>query len=367
MFEQHPVPQQISSYQFRLVGDMTLKQFFQVAGGAVVALLLYASPFPPIFKWPLIVLSVLAGAAFAFLPLQERPLEQWVSAFIRSIYGPTIFVWQSSQKAVPYFAPEEGGQPIATQGPSSGVSINDVHTANLEASEQTMLAKISGLFSLTPKKGPVEVSPALAQTVSAPPSLATQVSPVSVPRMSQPAQINPNIQSVILSENRTINQPMQFPTPVRPAVATPQAPAITLQNKHGFVTVDPKTMQVPQVGGSHLSQTFVPGQMQQGTSAQFSDQAAPPSPPTTPNIIVGQIMDSQGKIVEGAIMEIKDQLGRPVRALKTNRAGHFMIVTPLPSGQYTMFVEKDGLTFEPVTFVASGTIISPIAIKAQVN
>ena len=55
MDQQHPIPQQISSYQFRLVGDMTLKQFFQLAGGALVSLLFYASPLHPLIKWPFII------------------------------------------------------------------------------------------------------------------------------------------------------------------------------------------------------------------------------------------------------------------------------------------------------------------------
>lgn len=356
MFEQHPVPQQISSYQFRLVGDMTLKQFFQIAAGAVIGLILYASPVPGLFKWPLIALSVIAGAAFAFLPLQERPLEQWLAGFVRAIYGPTIFIWQKSQKDVLYFAPEEGFQ-NGTQNSAPSTNPTDVHSANLDASEQNMLTRISGMFNITPKKTePVNVQ----QTVAAPVSLPT---PIQTSRT-----VAEQTAATILTENKTtLINPTTFPVPVRPAVATPQTAPITIPQKQGFVTVDPKTMQTAQSGSSHLSQTFTPGLSQQGTSAQFSDQAAPPSPPTTPNIIVGQIMDSQGKIVEGAIMEIKDQLGRPVRALKTNRAGHFMIVTPLPNGEYTMFVEKDGLTFNPVNVAANGTIISPIAIKAQLN
>jgi len=40
MEAEHPIPQQISAYQFRLVGDMTIKQFFQVAAGALIALLI---------------------------------------------------------------------------------------------------------------------------------------------------------------------------------------------------------------------------------------------------------------------------------------------------------------------------------------
>ena len=34
--ETHPVPQNISSYEFRLVGDMTLKQFLYLAGGILL-------------------------------------------------------------------------------------------------------------------------------------------------------------------------------------------------------------------------------------------------------------------------------------------------------------------------------------------
>src|SRR3990170_4811369 len=92
--EQHAIPQQISSYQFRLVGDMTLKQFFQLAGGALVGLLFYASPLHPLIKWPFILFFTLLGVALAFLPLHERPLEKWIVAFFRSIYSPTIFYWQ---------------------------------------------------------------------------------------------------------------------------------------------------------------------------------------------------------------------------------------------------------------------------------
>jgi hypothetical protein len=76
-------------------------------------------------------------------------------------------------------------------------------------------------------------------------------------------------------------------------------------------------------------------------------------------------MDSNGKIVEGAIMEIKDIAGRPVRALKTNKLGHFMIVTPLMNGRYEIVTEKEGQVFEPITFETKGEIIPPIAIKGK--
>lgn len=95
--EQHPIPQNISSYQFRLVGDMTLKQFFQLAGGVLVGLIFYSLPLLAIIRWPLAILSVIIGIGLAFFPLEERPLEKWIFAFFKSIYSPTIFYWQKNK------------------------------------------------------------------------------------------------------------------------------------------------------------------------------------------------------------------------------------------------------------------------------
>jgi hypothetical protein len=88
-------------------------------------------------------------------------------------------------------------------------------------------------------------------------------------------------------------------------------------------------------------------------------------PPEKPNTVTGQVMDVNGKIVEAAILEIKDVAGRPVRAVKTNKVGHFLIVTSLQNGKYEIITEKEGLVFDSFTFEATGSIIPPIAIKAK--
>src|SRR3989338_4380812 len=48
----HPVPQDVNSFQFRLIGDMTIKQFTYLASGLGIAYMLYvfiaaSSPTPP--------------------------------------------------------------------------------------------------------------------------------------------------------------------------------------------------------------------------------------------------------------------------------------------------------------------------------
>lgn len=286
MDQQHPIPQQISSYQFRLVGDMTLKQFFQLAGGALIALIFYAAPLPAFIKWPVIIFSSLLGVALAFLPFEERPLEKWIVAFFKSVYSPTIYKWQKTTTSPTFFkeeAPAPSEKIIAPKGQ--------------EALEEYLSV------------------------------LPTQASAPLANLEKQEAEFLTKVSQIIYPGKETLPEPEVSLTAVSPAL-----------KEAGPVS---------------------------GVAPTFSPESAPPSPPTQPNIIVGQVTDGAGKIVEGAILEIRDSLGIPVRALKSNKLGHFMIVTPLIAGGYQLIIEKEGYVFEPINFEAKGEIIPPIAVRGN--
>lgn len=91
--EQHPIPQDVAGYKFRLIGDMTLKQFIWLAGGIILGLVVYSLPLPFFFKYPLAAIGILLGAGIAFVPIEGRPMDKWLIAFIRSIYSPTQYIW----------------------------------------------------------------------------------------------------------------------------------------------------------------------------------------------------------------------------------------------------------------------------------
>ena len=318
MEEQHPIPQQISAYQFRLVGDMTLKQFFQVAGGALVALLIYSSPLHPVIKWPGILISFLFGVALAFFPIEDRPLEKWIVAFFKSIYSPTIFVWQEGKERRVYFQKEKAAAaPEAAEVTTPKIPVQEVaqvtkpevritpDAMKLEQTEQEFLSKVSEQFG----------KPAL----TAAPTIITQV---------------------------------------------PKTGPVYVDKAKAQATMAPEERMQPT--SPYLAPTPTVGQKAKGAvAAKFSQEAAPPSPPTKANVVVGQVMDAAGKIIDGAILEIKDEEGRAVRALKTNKVGHFMIVTPLLNGKYELLTEKEGLEFSAITFTTKGEIIPPIAIRAK--
>ncbi|MBI3397087.1 PrgI family protein, partial [Candidatus Woesebacteria bacterium] len=317
--EQHPIPQHISSYEFRLVGDMTLKQFFQLAGGVLTSLLFYASPLHPLIKWPLIIFFSVLGAALAFLPFEERPLEMWIVSFFKSIYSPTLYSWRKTQTTPKFFAdeaatPANGQKIIAPQGEAALKNYLDTANQktgflkNLEDSENKFLRGLGSAFN------PTQVAPQVAP-------VQAQVQPAPSPFV-QTVNMQPKIDSTpVVQKTINIQIPTTLPTPIN-------RPRFVVEEKTPPGWVPPK----PSVQVSQVSPLLNPQQSAVSYKAQFSADAAPPNPPTIPNIIVGQVFTPQGQIVEGAIMEVRDSGGRPVRALKSNKLGHFMIVTPLSNG-----------------------------------
>lgn len=284
---------------------MTLKQFFQLAGGAVVSLIFYSTPLHPLIKWPIMLFFALSGVALAFLPFEDRPLEKWVLAFFRSVYSPTIFIWKKETPPIKYFKDEVLGQEAPL--PISGA-------------EAEKLNKY------------------LAETAGTKTPFANKLDSFEKTFLSGIGSLFGGGQAPVLR------------TGTLEAVQGPQ-----------------EELKIPETGAVRVDvvSPFASKGFGDAKGAEFSSEAAPPAPPTVPNTVTGQVLDSQGKIVESAILEIRDATGRPVRALRSNKLGHFMVVTPLSSGPYELFVEKDGLEFDPVRFDALGEIISPIVVRSS--
>lgn len=84
-----------------------------------------------------------------------------------------------------------------------------------------------------------------------------------------------------------------------------------------------------------------------------------------PNLLTGFIHDRSGKTIEGAILEIRDASGSPVRAFRTNKLGQFLSATPLPPGPYEIETEKEGYQFDIIKVELKGEILSPIEIISK--
>lgn len=325
---------------------MTLKQFFELAGGILVALIFYSAPLPGIIKWPFIIVSALLGAAMAFVPVEERPLEQWILAFFRTIYSPTIFNWKKTVTPVKYFADEV--IPSTTTQTQQDAALNTYmesakNTGGLfskfEGAEQGFLASLTGMFSGLKN---ISIQKPISQPVA---QVTVPASATTVP----PTQ----------TQTKKIEIPASNPIKITPMQAQPQAPHLVVEER----TI-PQAQSV-QIHTQQVNPTIVGEEIVSTKEAIFSVDAAPPSPPTNPNIVVGQVVDEGRRIIEGTIIEIRDEYGRPIRALRSNKLGHFIAVTSLDNGHYSIISEKDGYQFMPVNFEARGQVIPPILVVGK--
>jgi hypothetical protein len=323
---------------------MTLKQFFQLAGGFLAALIFYSTPLLPIIKWPFVILSAILGVALAFLPLEERPLERWIFAFFKAIYAPTMYFWQKTAVAPSFFQPEPTAQETASpQGDAvkeylSTTAPKTGPLAKLEGAEKGFLSTLAGIFSGLSGQPVSPVAP---------------VAPLQTPQATvMPQQPAP----VATVQNPAGPKQISIPqtAPIKVVSQTPQH--LVVEEKAPSLQEITTHQVAPLIAGEEIIST---------KQAMFSVDAAPPNPPTTPNVVVGQVVDENRKIIEGAIMEIKDSAGRPTRALRSNKVGHFVTVTPLETGKYDIITDKDGYEFTPVSFEAIGQLIPPILVQGH--
>jgi len=347
--EPHPIPQNVTSFQFKLVGDMTLKQFLYLAGGVGLAYFLFvflASSYP-VVAWPLIVISALCGVALAFLPLASRPLDDWVATFLKAIYSPTKRSWQ------------KGGK--------------DYKQNPLFNSRYVMY--LSSLPASTPGEQPAQlqqqpISPAAIQTPAE--AVAQLPTPEELAKTVDLAKEAQSLQVRIIQAERALNQ-------IRKEADRPSPIPIDYSLQVNQILSDLQNLvaQASQI----KQQLDVITHQRETIKAEASIMTAPrgkikvviPVKPkqqqlaltTFPNVINGVVNDSTGNYLEGVIAVIYDQEGLPVRALKTNKLGQFSGATPLPNGVYNLELEKESFIFDVLQIELDGQVLPPLVIGAK--
>ena len=367
---EHPIPQNVTSYQFRLVGDMTLKQFLELAGGVLAGWLIWSLDLPAIIRWPLVIMAVILGLGLAFMPLEDRPLDQWFIAFFRAIYRPTIFVWKKAVR----------DDILSFQAsPAESKSV-------LESAVKMPTAKLESLLAAYKINEAVKADPLLETWEKHLASIPQLFSEVTVPKKITDTTVFPQIKTVDLSYH------VSDLTPVLHSLTPPADPAAILR---GEITLPAHRLQVPrnlpvaigdtpaqtsplitskdspgQTGTSEIKlPSFNTAGIKSGPgaiSATVMQSLTLPSRPSVPNVLTGIVVTPDGQIADNAIVEIRrlsDHL--PVRAIKSNKLGHFAIATPLENGSYEILTDKDGLTFDILKIDVGGSIMPPIEIRAK--
>lgn len=340
MEQQHPIPQNVTSFQFKLVGDMTLKQFTYLASGMVIAYIffVFVVPSQPLLAWPIIVLSSFIGIAFAFIPIADRPLDYWLVAFLRAIYSPTKRSW--SKNNVPAMEYLEFNNRFANF--KNQAFSNSQNNSAVAPAPVITQPNITAKEPSEPKVLPSQEE--LAKTVE----LARQAQTLQVQIIESEKrlhQIKENRLTANQGSTENINQILEN--------------LQSLMNEAGGIK-----KQLAQV--THQSDIVEPTQKVQVNV--ISAQLQKPTQivlTSQPNVINGIIADSNRNYLDGVVVVIYDKGGLPVRALKTNKLGQFSGSTPLPNDTYTIQLEKDNFTFDMLQIELKGEVLPPLTIQAK--
>ncbi len=147
--DQHPVPRQITTFEFKLIGFLTIKQFIYLIISVPIGVIIFYTFPVPILNIFLGIVVALIGVAFAFAPINDRPMEVWIRNLIKRLTSPTQYLYKKQNPAI-YFLkslvftddPHRVMSHIDSQQKLSKYLNNKNPSVN-----QNKNQKISGLFS----------------------------------------------------------------------------------------------------------------------------------------------------------------------------------------------------------------------------
>ena len=418
--KQHAVPQHIAAFEFKLIGDLTIKQFLFAGVGIAVAYAAWVSNLNFLFKWSIILLSAGLGLGTAFFPLQDRTLDQWILNFIMAIFSPTQRYWQK-EPLPPEYLREDYSRFLTSQvlsmTPIQSRRRLQQYLGELEeketatAAEEEFIEKLNFDLPLPsrvetatkspppaleeegglPKRKEVPEKPKLASEVNIALEKTYKVSDEKETKyMTTLRNVTPGRKirlptiagTIILKPKKMTPLPERRISPPKPKepirelikengrAEQLQRQNIALKNRLEESEKQLKSLmelkeERPRDEAYRARLLDQERKVQKLTKQQKPVPIPKEAEKKIPNIISGVVKDREGKLLENIVVIIKDQDGDPVRALKTNKLGQFAISTSLENGDYIVEVSTKGRHFDIMKVVTNGSVLSPIEFRER--
>lgn len=339
--ENHPIPQDVTGFKFRLIGSITLKQFLYLLGAGILALIFYLLPLPIFLKVPLMIIPAIIGLMLAFVPIDGRPMDRMIMNFLKALPAENEYIYRKKGAEMSFFNfnPPTQMAHVSTAAPlqnstQKAVLFNQLSKTYFkpDKEEQEGISNISSLF----QEGTAPNQGFTNRVIQADQSAPTAPAPI-------PA--NP-----IKEEAAPVMAKPHIPEPVAPT-PTPPAPTPT--------QAEPQATATPAVNTPTATAFTTPANFQPASTGGASST-------DVPNILTGIVKAPGGKPLPHIIVEVLDTHGTAVRAFRTNQAGIFAAATPLPSGTYTIHLEDalKKMNFTDVVVTLSGSVIEPVIITS---
>ena len=400
--ESHPIPQDVTSFQFKIVGDMTIKQFAYLAAGAVIGWLVIALPVISIIKVPIGLGFALFGAGLAFFPIEGRPLDIMVGNFLKALFIPTRYVYDKKEDTL--LDIQQGiQQPQLTQENISWKYFSffsNMFPKNLKIS----LKMPSGNKDGEKKEEP---NPSLApQEGNKRPHIITlnelgkKTQSQSQPPPKTAMFENTEEDKKKKEETQSLNINAKKGEELEKELETAKTEEKESFGSEDYKLAHQKVLELEKLFHETLAQKqtlerqilwlrnsleaqkrhiYSPGTLNPKNETQTVTQkirqipigagksVGLPITPEVPNLITGIIKDPRGNPLSSILVEVKDQSGNAVRAFKTSALGQFASATPLVNGTYTVLFEdpRGQNKFDVIEIKTRGEIILPLEVISQ--
>ncbi len=361
--ENHPIPQDITGFQFKLIGDMTIKQFAYLGAGVVLGFIMFSLPITPIIKIPIALIFVLIGVSLAYLPIEGRPMDAMIYNFIRAIFSPTQFVYEKpgTDIAQPNLIQEE--KPKNELDKKEMVffqSIANMPTQSTPAPVVTPAPTADHAYAAIAPKEPIKADlPVKEEKPEDQEGLKKETELLQ--KELQEAKKQENTQAQGSQEYELAHKKVtELETSLNEVVFQKQE-------------LEKKLLMLQQQLAEQNKVAYAPSAMPQAPAQTQHVRTVPqtmaktvgtPLAPEFPNIVSGIVKDPRGNPLPNILVEVKDNEGNAVRAFKTNALGQFASATPLTNGEYKIEFEdgKAQNKFDSVVFSATGQVIPAIEV-----
>jgi len=393
--ENHPIPQDVTGFKFKLIGSITVKQFLYIVAGGILAAVCFILPITAFIKIPLAVIFGGMGAMIAFIPIDGRPMDVMLKNFLKALPAENQYIFKkrgAEALITEFFTPQQAAAIKEEKTKSDEENAQDARRALLyktlkhsdrpDEKEQAVLTNINQYLhetthSASPPQQNIDVvpNPVAAVQVVAPPTsiendktfeslqIATppKVRPIETP-IAKPAPVIQEVEKPNFVAPLVGQTPLSVPAKPAPQQET-QAPRV---EKAPVENLTAASIPLQTVATAAPIQAVALDKSKNATSVapETSLQAGFPTLPDTPNIVMGIIKDPRGKVIPNILVEIMSEQGIPVRAFKTNALGQFAAATPLPNGEYNVLLEdpRKQNEFEQIHISLTGNIFNPIEI-----
>ena len=337
--ENHPIPQDITGFKFKLIGSITIKQFLYLLAGGALALIVYLLPGGIVIKLPFMLTFFGIGASLAFLPIEGRPMDAMLVNFIKALPSENQYIYKKRGVNFAHYAFLQPPQPAAkTKEGTEAKNDSDTkrslllsqlrtHYDRPDEKEAVFLKNIKGYFD-TEKVNNIRVTDLTPKADELPQKMAEE-------KLETPMQEEVSVPAATA----------QVATEPEPAISDG---AETPQENEAIKQITP-------VDTNSNARTVIP---------ESQIRAGFPTLPDVPNVILGIVKDPRGRVLPNILVEVIDQNNVPVRAFKTNALGQFASATPLPAGTYKVFFEDAQKVheFEATEITLTNQIFNPLEI-----